>query len=103
MGNFYVLDVSGQPVKEPDFKKAMKWHSNPENYVIWEDVIADGIRVRTEFLMIDHRFFGEGPPLLWETMIRGGVHGGNCKRHESREAAEKAHARAVELAKSGLN
>ena len=96
MVDFYVLDGSGQPVKERNFKKAMKWHSQPENYVIWRNEIAEGIRVLTEFLMIDHRFVGEGPPLLWETMTWGGVHGGTCERYESREEAEEAHARAVE-------
>lgn len=30
------------------------------------------ITVSTIFLVLDHRFTGDGPPVLWETMIFGG-------------------------------
>ena len=35
-----------------------------------ESFIGD-VRVSTTFLGLDHNFFGDGPPLLFETMIFG--------------------------------
>ena len=37
---------------------------------------ADGVRVSTAFLGLDHNYRGEGPPLLFETMVFGGKHDG---------------------------
>jgi hypothetical protein len=42
-----------------------------------QDVIEDGnIGISTVFLGLDHRHFGDGPPLLFETMVFGGSRDG---------------------------
>lgn len=54
---------------------AEAFSKSPDDYVAWEaahrvaiDTI-NGWRVSTVFLAYDHRFWGNGPPILWETMV----------------------------------
>jgi len=49
------------------------------------------IVVSTTFLGIDHNLFGEGPPILFETMVFGGPDGGRMWRYATWEEAEKGH------------
>jgi hypothetical protein len=51
------------------------------------------------FLGFDYNFSGNGPPLLWETMIFGGRHDRTCQRYASCKDALAGHVRAVEFAK----
>lgn len=70
----YTLDTTGNPVAEPDLMKWAKWYEQRDvRRVADERFDAAGIemRVSTVFLGIDHSF-GDGPPVLWETMIFGG-------------------------------
>lgn len=57
----------------------------------------DGITVSTVFLGVDHNW-GEGPPVLFETMIFGGPENEYQERYCTWEEAEEGHKRAVELA-----
>ncbi len=61
--------------------------------------INDDVKVSTVFLGLDHSF-GDGPPLLFETMIFGGEHDQYQERFETWEQAEAGHQVAVELAES---
>ena len=54
----------------------------------------DGVVVSTVFLAIDHRF-GDGPPLIFETMIMGGKHDNDCWRYATEEEAMIGHAAAI--------
>lgn len=54
-----------------------------------------GIQVSTVFLGLDHRFFGDGPPLVFETMVFGGPHDSDMERYGSWAAAEAGHQRMV--------
>lgn len=47
--------------------------------------------VSTVFLGLDHRF-GDGPPLLYETMIFGGAHDDYQTRYSTRPEAQAGHA-----------
>lgn len=62
----FILDENGNPVEEPDLMKWAEWIES-FNRQIAEDIIGD-IRVSTVFLGLNHRLFGEGPPILFETM-----------------------------------
>jgi hypothetical protein len=53
--------------------------------------------VSTVFLGINHQF-GNGPPLLFETMIFGGQHDGYQQRCSTLEQAKQQHKRAVLVA-----
>lgn len=65
--------------------------------------------VSTVFLRLDHRF-GDGPPLLWETMVFPAGDDGEpssfgelyCDRYSTRDDAETGHAETVAKCKAGL-
>jgi len=63
-----------------------------------EDYFLRDVRVSTVFLGLDHRFFGDGPPLLFETMIFGGEHDGYQRRYATWEEAEAGHTEACVVA-----
>jgi hypothetical protein len=67
------------------------------NRLIKKDDIH-GVEISTVFLGLDHNFSGTGPPVLWETMIFGGLENQYQRRYDSEEAALEGHARAVKLA-----
>jgi len=67
------------------------------NRHVASDMVGD-VRVSTVFLGLDHSF-GEGDPLLFETMIFGGLHDQYQDRCSTWEQAEKMHKIAVDLAK----
>ena len=48
------------------------------------------VRVSTVFLGLDHQW-GNGPPLLFETMIFGGPHDQNQRRYSTWGEAEDGH------------
>src|SRR5882757_3426775 len=58
---------------------------------------AEGVRVSTVFLGLDHSFGSSGPPILFETMIFGGEHDQYQERYSTWEEAEAGHKRAVEM------
>lgn len=58
---------------------------------------VNGSEVSTVFLGLDHSF-GYGPPLLFETMIFGGVHNGDTWRCSTYAQAERQHQEALALA-----
>lgn len=88
----YILDDSGEPVEEPDLLKWARWFGNPDNRTVVQHSYDD-VRVSTVFLGLDHQF-GDGPPVLWETMIFGGQHDGYCERYSSYEETVDGHLKA---------
>lgn len=57
------------------------------------------MRVSTVFLGLDHRHFGDGPPVLWETLIFDGPLDGEMWRYTSEDAAKQGHEKAVAMVK----
>ena len=57
--------------------------------------LGDGVYVSTVFLGLDHSF-GQGPPLLFETMVFGGQHDQDMDRYTTWEQAEAGHRATVE-------
>jgi len=57
-------------------------------------VLSDGkkVEVSTVHLVIDHNF-GEGPPLIFETMVFGGAFDEEQERYSTEEEAAEGHAR----------
>ena len=54
------------------------------------------VKVSTVFLGLDHNW-GDGPPLLFETMIFGGKHDQYQERYSTYEEAEAGHEEALKL------
>jgi hypothetical protein len=64
------------------------------------DEFVDKYRVSTVFLGLDHRFGGEGPPLIWETMVFSpGGSDDYCERYATYEEALAGHHKAIEWVK----
>ena len=53
-------------------------------------VQSGDVRISTVFLGLNHQF-GEGPPLLFETMVFGGKHDQECERYSTRDEALAGH------------
>lgn len=88
----YILD--GQtPVEEPDLLKWGEWMEGADRHV--RDTFRDDVRVSTVFLGLDHSY-GDGPPILFETMVFiGGNGGGEQERYCTWAEAEEGHANMV--------
>ena len=95
MSNKYIL-IGQQPVPEADVIAWARWFENAgDQRTVCRTTVGDA-DVSTVFLALDHRFSGDGPPILWETMIFGGRYDGWQARHTSREEAEGYHHKIVE-------
>lgn len=80
-------------VAEPGFYKWARW--SEQSYREGSRIVGlfehDGVKVSTVFLGIDHGGFGDGPPMLFETMIFGGPDDGAQWRFATWEEAEAHH------------
>lgn len=65
------------------------------------ETVIGGTSISTEFLGLNHRFIGSGPPLLFETMIFGGRLDNFQDRCSTWDEAEAMHAEAVALVRQG--
>lgn len=93
----YIL-VNGEPVVCNDILVWGKWFQNSPDMRVKQEEIGQ-FKISTVFLGMDHNW-GDGPPLLFETMIFGG---GESDLNEwqdrcgTLDAAKAMHARAVAL------
>ena len=73
-----------------------KFFENDEDRRVDRTEFPDGTSVSTVFLALDHQF-GDGPPLLFETMIFKGKSGESdyCERCSTWDEAVEMHKRAV--------
>ena len=96
MSNHYVLEADGKTPRKVDL---MEWARSFEgtDRCVAVDELPNDVRVSTVFLGLNHNW-GDGPPVLWETMIFGGAHDGYQDRYSSRDDAIAGHAKALQLA-----
>lgn len=66
-----------------------------------EDVVDDA-RISTVFLGLDHNYTESGAPLLFETVIFGGVNDGYQERYCTPAAARLQHERIVNQVRNGM-
>lgn len=95
----YVLDKDGKtPILEPDIIKWAKWFEKADSdRIINQDEFNGEISVSTVFSGIDYNFLGDGPPILWETMVFGGKYDGDRERYSSYDDALMGHEKMVRL------
>jgi hypothetical protein len=106
MSDYFILDDDGEPVPAECLEWA-QWFETADRVVLQTVVhraVASeaplrrgrpGVGVATVFMGLDHNFYDEGPPILWETMIFGGLLDGGGWRHRSKLEALRGHAAAV--------
>jgi hypothetical protein len=96
MGYYYILDAHGEPVCwDHDFLAWAQWFETADRTVAKardEGVTdpAQQVEVSTVFLGLNHQW-QDGPPLLWETLVRGGLLDGIMRRYTSRAEALRGH------------
>lgn len=116
MTTHYILDEDGRtPIPCPDHEKWAKWYEThwfegrqvaedfvtmPTDSIIKAILFSKVIRVSTVFLGLNHNW-GEGPPLLWETLIDAQNHDHTLFRYTTYEAAAAGHHTIVAAIRSG--
>lgn len=114
----YVLDEAGEP-KVVDLLVWAEWfeHAHDERVVLQTAISrrgrrviewplhlrGHGIGISTVFLGLDHNWNEDGPPVLWESMIFGGLLNGECRRYTSKLDALTGHAALVERARAAAH
>lgn len=96
MTDKYILDDGGNPVEEPDLHKWGKWMQDNLRRVAFDD-LPGGKVISTVFLGLDHQF-GEGPPMLFETMVFAGADNyvdEHYERYSTKDEALAGHARII--------
>lgn len=109
--HLYILDDKGEPVGLPcnddyttDDLVLIRWGKFFEKIGlrrVARETVCAGVDVSTVFLGMDHGW-GDGPPVLWETMIFGDGHPLDqdmMRCSGSREQAEAMHRTMVEKVK----
>lgn len=104
MTTWFTLDDQEQLVPVDIVNTTAKW----DPHGVWKPIqeTVDGFMVSTVFLGTDHRF-GDGPPLLWETMVFDHRDDPRdmidiyCERYESAKAAREGHQVAIQWVKDG--
>lgn len=93
---YWILDAERRPVPAADVLEWGHFFESGER-IVKQTELGD-VRVSTVFLGVDHRWFGGGPPLLFETMIFGGPLDQWQWRYASWDDAETGHRVAVRRA-----
>lgn len=89
----YILN--GHEAMPADLMTWAKWYETADRHVARTE--REDVCVSTVFLGIDHRF-GDGPPLIFETMIFGGPNAEYQDRCSTWDEAVAMHERACQLA-----
>lgn len=85
----YVLK-DGEPVVEPDREKWARQFSNPSRFLFRDR--KGTLWVSTVFLGVDHNLTGQGPPVLFETVVFGPTGETlDMNRYETLEQAKAGH------------
>jgi|SRR5215475_4827360 len=63
---------------------------------IGTDEAGDPITVSTVWIGLDHRWFADGPPLIFESMVFGGTYDGKAERYATEAEALAGHWRMVQ-------
>jgi hypothetical protein len=95
---YYILDSENKPVPV-DLHTWGETFGNFTSRNVGLTQVTSQVTVSTVFLGLDHRLIGEGPPLLFETMIFGGPLDQQMWRYSSWDDAEVGHKLAVEKAR----
>lgn len=82
-----LFDREGSPID------AIEWsrYIQDNNYRVVALTETDEAQVSTVWLGVNHNAFG-GPPLIFETMVFGGIYNGRIQRYSTLHAARLGHA-----------
>ena len=89
--------LKGHEVEAVDADTWARWFQNARGERTVAVTEVGDVRVLTVFLGLDHRFGEDGPPLIFETMIFGGIHDQDMQRYSTWGEAEAGHKRMCEI------
>jgi hypothetical protein len=97
VSHYHYILRGREPVPVHFIVFARWFHEHLADRHVAEDFVGDFhgtkmIRISTVFLGINHNFGDEGPPILFETMVFGGVLNGRQFRYSTWDEAELGHA-----------
>ena len=90
---WFVLDADKNPVRVSMREGAMAFGDLKARIVEQTQLYGD-VEVSTVFLGLNHRY-GEGPPLVFETLVFGGPYDGHMDRYSTWREAQAGHAAVV--------
>jgi hypothetical protein len=101
MGDMY--DRDGNPITIEEWGRL--WESEVYRRVALTRIglPPDDVSISTVWLGIDHSYMGEGPPIIFETMVFGGSLDQETWRYASARAAQIGHDEVVKLVKTELD
>lgn len=103
MSNWYILNEDKTTRKSDDTTDdlVLAYQSVEGNDKIVAQENVGNARVSTVFIGLDHSW-GNGPPILFETMVFRGGHGEECERYCTWQEAEEGHRRVCASLQSGF-
>jgi hypothetical protein len=93
MSDYYILDDDHNLIPADGYTWGA-WFHDAANRMVAKTQVGNCL-VSTVCLGLDHNFLGNGPPLLFETMIFVEGDGEECWRCSTWQEAEAQHARVV--------
>jgi hypothetical protein len=96
----YILN-GHEPVEVEDVLEWGAWFETADRHVA-RDELGPGLVVSTVFLGLDHRF-GDGPPILFETLVFDDYERGDGARYSTWDEAERGHREFVATILARLN
>ena len=98
LGDYWILDADHKPIRVGIVEWG-KFFKSTDSRIVAQDQIGDA-KVSTVFLGIDHGW-GDGAPVLFETMVFGGPHDQETWRCCTWKQAEAQHEEACSLVRGG--
>jgi hypothetical protein len=95
MNDRYILDESGNPQPCADLATWARAFDGTRHIAMTDVDSSVAAKVSTVFLGLDHRFGGEGPPIVFETMVFGGALDGEQERYCTKAEALAGHEKMV--------
>lgn len=97
----YILDDQQNAIAEPNVVKWAEWFcNNPGRRQVLATKVGPEAVVSTVFLGLDHNY-GDGPPILFESMVFGGEHDSFQMRYCTMEEAKSGHEYIVSKLQTG--
>lgn len=91
-------NMEGQPISEQEASKLLA--SFDDTRAIAHS-LYNHVEISTVLLVFDMNF-GTPPPLIFETMISGGVYDDHIERYSTKEEAVKGHVRLLKMVKASF-
>ncbi len=86
-------DKEGKPISDRDL---VNLRLGDPDYKRVAQTDVGKARVSTVWLGIDHQW-GDGPPLIFETLVFGGKHDQHMERYSTEDEAKEGHKRVVRM------